>query len=69
MTPIEKILATIERLTDEFDLNDALSIVIGVFLGLTIAFAKQSGIDTTKPITIDGGTGHDITIHPPKDSK
>ena len=66
MTPIENLFDAIERLTDECDVDEALPIVTGVFLGLTIAFAKQSGHDTTKPITIDGGTGRDITTHPSK---
>jgi|GEM_PF-6846972 len=53
---------------DKASVDDVLCVLTGHFVGLTVELVRRQGEDVTKPITIDGGTQRDITIHPPKDS-
>jgi hypothetical protein len=50
----------------EADVEKALILVTGMFVGLTKEYSKRRGYDTDCDIKIDGGTGRDITIHKPK---
>ena len=55
------------RALDENSVEDVLSIVTGVFVGLVTEVVRRQGYDANEPITIDGQDGRDITIHATKD--
>lgn len=51
----------------EDDVESSLMLITGMFVGLTLEFAKRNGHETDKEIKIDGGLrSRDITIHAPK---
>lgn len=56
----------ISRALVECPASEVLSVITGVFVGLTIGAVKESGSDPDKEIKIDGGSERDITIHAKK---
>ena len=47
--------------------GEALAIVTGTFVGLTLEVMRRHGHDNTKEIHIDGGESRDVTIHAKKE--
>lgn len=50
----------------EVSTPDALSVLTGAFVGLTIECLKRQGHIPDGDILIDGGESRDVTIHKPK---
>lgn len=60
--------AAILGLVDE-DPAQALSILTGVFVSLTLSLLRNEGHEPIGDVRIDGGDNRDITIHAPKVSE
>lgn len=69
MSTIEDLGNAIDRAIDDCDVGEILTLLTGVFVGLTVELARRHGADTDKQITIDGGKSRDITIHAPKNGE
>ena len=63
MTTTEDVTNTIKRALRDNPAKDVLSVVLGNFVGLTLALTEQAGHDPDKAITINGAPGRDVTIH------
>lgn len=67
-------MSTADDFTDAFDAlivemgpADALAVITGTFVSLTLAVVKNAGHAVDGDLRIDGGKNRDITIHAPKD--
>lgn len=56
-----------DALIDEMGPIDALAVITGAFVSLTLAVVKNAGHSVEGDLRIDGGENRDITIHAPKD--
>jgi hypothetical protein len=63
---LKSLVIAMERSVDEAPLNEVLSLATGLFVNLVTELCKYKGHDESLPITVDGGTNRNITIHPPK---
>lgn len=63
---IDALSAALEMAVDEAPIADVLSVLTGVFVGLTVELVRRQGLDVSREIKIDGGRQRDITIHPAK---
>ncbi|MNX62798.1 hypothetical protein D3C86_937750 [compost metagenome] len=63
--PTEAFEQALMRLVDESP-SQALCIVTGAFVSLTLLLLEASGHKPEGDIQIDGGKNRDITIHAPK---
>lgn len=66
MSAIDNLASAIEAALDEAPAAEVLSIITGVFVGLTVELCRRQGHDVALPITVDGRASRDITIHSPK---
>ena len=67
MSSLVDLEKSFDRALDENSVEDVLSIVTGVFVGLVTEVVRRQGYDANEPITIDRQDGRDITIHATKD--
>jgi len=65
-TAIGQLGAAIESALKAAPVADVLSVLTGAFVSLTVEVVRRQGHDATLPITVNGGSNRDITIHPPK---
>lgn len=66
MTKSEQLEKLMFELAGE-DVNEALKVSAGLFVGLYVAYLERTGSDINKAINIEGGEGQrNITIHAPK---
>jgi hypothetical protein len=63
---LDCLVSAMERAVDEAPLNEVLSLATGLFVNLVTELCKYKGHDDSLPITVDGGTNRNVTIHPPK---
>lgn len=66
MSAIDDLGKAIELALDECPVNDVLTLITGVFVGLAVEVVRRNGYDANEKITIDGGDQRDITIHAKK---
>lgn len=69
--PTDKAKAEFEYALENFifaNPNEALKVLTGHFVGLTIAMLAQNGYKADGDVLIDGGSARNITIHKPKDT-
>lgn len=66
MTALDEMAKSIERALDECSVSDVLTVITGMFVGLSEEFVRSQGYDASETITIDGGDQRDITIHAKK---
>ncbi|WP_431511622.1 hypothetical protein [Variovorax sp. DAIF25] len=64
--PAQTFETALMRLVDESP-SQALCIVTGAFVSLTLAMMEANGHKPEGEIHIEGGKNRDITIHAPKD--
>ena len=55
-----------DALIEELGPADALAVITGTFVHLTLAVVKHAGHSIDGDLKIDGGKQRDITIHAPK---
>ena len=63
---ISDLETAIHRALETRPFSEVLSLVTGVFVSLTVELVRRQGYDINEPITVDGGTQRDITIHAPR---
>jgi hypothetical protein len=68
MTALDNLRAAVETALDEEPVSDVLTLITGMFVGLTVELVRRQGHDVTKEIRVDGGKNRDITIHAPKEA-
>jgi hypothetical protein len=66
MNAIDRLSDAISEALDSAPVSEVLTVLTGVFVGLTVELVRRQGHDVTKEIKVDGGQQRDITIHPPK---
>ena len=62
MADTEKLQAAFVELI-EADPAQALQLITGMFVGLTVELVSRQGVDASRDILIDGCARRDITIH------
>jgi hypothetical protein len=62
MADTEKLQAAFVELI-EADPAQALQLITGMFVGLTVELVSRQGVDASRDILIDGCGRRDITIH------
>jgi hypothetical protein len=66
MNATENFVEAFDALLDEIGDAEALAIITGIFVSLTLFVVKQAGHSPDCDLKINGGINRDITIHKPK---
>jgi len=65
-TSIDHLADAITTALDDTPAVDVLTLITGVFVGLTVELIRREGHAIDRAIKVDGGAQRDITIHAPK---
>jgi len=66
MSAADDFTEAFDALLTEIGPAEALAIITGTFVSLTLAVVKNAGHSVDRDLKIDGGANRDITIHAPK---
>lgn len=66
MSALTEMAKSIERALDECPASDVLTVITGIFVGLSEELVRRQGFDASEQIFINGGDQRDITIHAKK---
>jgi len=66
MDAIDNLRASIDLALDQSPVSDVLSVLTGALVGLSVELVRRQGHDVSLPITLDGGSQRNVTIHAPK---